>query len=271
MANSGVLNMNHFLVHLTTLLLLGVFATNIQAAKPKKKVNSATLHVDGEFNKNEDQELKFLQDELKNVKGLKRGYKRKAKVYQKLTDESEQLKENFESYVGNRVEYEHAIGDYNTTIECLKSGDATKCRPDLAKKKRGKEKATPVKRVPQVRRSAPETFDTVGTTMAAVKRPVSNSRARDFLREVDSRISSRDRELLSCYRKGGYSQQGVLKVQLKISGNGNLGHLGFEDTSQINDRRVVTCLSQVLYSISYPSTPSGKMTTVRKPFVFHLM
>jgi hypothetical protein len=262
--------MKHFLIQLIAVLTLGAVMINIQAAKPKSTVNSATLHVDGEFSKNDDQELKFLQDELKNVKGLKRGYKRKAKVYQKLTDESEQLKENFESYVGNRVEYEDAIGGYNKTIECLKSGDATKCRPDLKKKKK---KSVPVQRAPRAqRRMAPEqSFDTVGTTMAAVKRPSHRGDANNFLREVDSRISSRDRELLSCYRKGGYSQQGVLRVQLKISGNGNLGHIGFEDTSEVNDKRVVNCLAQVLYSITYPTTPSGRMTTVKKPFVFHLM
>jgi len=264
--------MKHLLVRITILTFLGssLFSLELQAAKPKKTVNSATLHVDGEFSKSEDQELKFLQDELKNVKGLKRGYKRKSKVYLKLTDESEQLKENFESYVGNRVDYEKAIGDYNTTIECLKSGDALKCRPDLANKK--KKKAAPAQTAPRAQyRQSNDSFDSVGTTMAAVKRPARGNSAADFLREVDSRISSRDRELLGCYRMGGYSQQGVLKVQLKISGNGNLGHLGFEDTSEINDRRVVTCLSQVLYSITYPSTPSGRMTTVKKPFVFHLM
>lgn len=253
---------------LILLLTYGLSIGGIQAADPKKKVDSATLHVDGEF-KEKDQELKFLKDELSNVKGLKRGYKDKAKVYDKLTTESEQLKDNFETYIGHRVEYEKAIGDYNKTIECLKEGDAMKCRPDLLQKK---QKAKPAKRSAQPQQQPVyddyEFEDSINSTMAAPKRePNSNG----FIREVDLRISQRGQELLSCYRKGKYSQQGVLKVQLKIAPNGHLSHLGYEDTTEINDPRVVTCLSQVLYSIVYPMPPSQKVTTVRKPFVFNLM
>ena len=257
---------------LTTFVTLKGEASNKKAA-PKKKVNSATLHIEGEF-KEQDQELKFLKDELSNVKGLKRGYKKKAKVYNKLTEESEQLKENFESYIGHRVEYEKAIDGYNKTIECLKGGDAMKCRPDLLKEEKAKKAQR--KRRPQRRQAPPISYadyedfsDNVGLSMSAPvrKRPA----ATGFIREVDLRISQRGQELLSCYRKGRYSQQGVLKVQLKIAPNGNLHHLGFEDTTQINDPRVVTCLSQVLYSINYPETPGQKVTTVRKPFVFNWM
>lgn len=258
-------------VILGTFTIGAAFASSKEAAK-KKKFNSPTLHIDGEF-KEEDQELKFLKDELSNVKGLKRGYKRKAKVYNKLTEESEQLKENFESYIGHRVEYEKAIDGYNKTIECLKGGDAMKCRPDLLDKKPTKAKAKVKKRRPAPRQEAyldyNELDDYVSMGMSAPRRTHSSSKG--FIQEIDLRISQRGQELLTCYRKGRYSQQGVLKVQLKIAPNGNLHHLGFEDTSQINDPRVVTCLSQVLYSINYPETPSKKLTTVRKPFVFNWM
>lgn len=266
--------MTHRVLVFVILAILG-FQSGLEAKEKKdtqkNKVNSATLHIEGEF-KEEDQELKFLKDELSNVKGLKRGYKNKAKVYNKLTEESEQLKENFETYIGHRVEYEKAIDGYNKTIECLKGGDAMKCRPDLVKENSAKNK-----KQQQVRRQAPpvsyadydELSDDVSLSMSAPMR--SAPLATDFIREVDLRISQRGQELLHCYRKGRYAQEGVLKVQLKIAANGNLHHLGFEDTSQINDPRVVTCLSQVLYSINYPQTPSRKLTTVKKPFVFNWM
>ena len=242
------------------------------AKQNQQKVNSATLHVDGEFEQ-QDEELKFLQDELKNVRGLKSGYKRKAKVFQKLTNESEELKEHFESYVENRVDYEAAIGDYNKTIECLKNGDALKCRPDLAKKN---QKRRPQRRQqPQPRRERPvtqrEVQDYVGTSMAVPLRKSSNNDIQNFIRDVDLRVAQRDGDLISCYREGGFSQEGVLKVQMKISGNGNLGHLGFEDTTQVNDPRVIRCLSKGLYSIHYPATPDGRTKTIRKPFIFNLM
>lgn len=266
--------MTHRVLIFVILAILGI-QSSLQAkekkAASKNKVNSPTLHIDGEF-KEEDQELKFLKDELSNVKGLKRGYKRKAKVYNKLTEESEQLKENFETYIGHRVEYEKAIDGYNKTIECLKGGDAMKCRPDLLKN----EKPKKVKRAQSRRQAPPVSYtsyddltDDVSLSMSAPMR--SRPQAKGFIREIDLRISQRGQELLRCYRNGRYSQQGVLKVQLKIAPNGNLQHLGFEDTSQINDPRVVTCLSQVLYSINYPETPSQKVTTVRKPFVFNWM
>lgn len=255
-------------VLLGTWLLMGA-----SEAKPdkKKKVNSATLHIDGEF-KEGDQELKFLQDELKNVRGLRRGYNKKAKVYGKLTEESEQLKENFETYIGHRVEYEKAIDGYNKTIECLKSGDALKCRPDKA----GKSKNQKSKRASK-RRTAPAQAsygdlmleDELAVQMSApIRHP---QKSQEFVSEIDNRISSKTGELLSCYRMGRYSQQGVLKVQLKIAPSGNLSHLGFEDTSQINNPRMVNCVARVLYSLQYPRTPHGKVTTVRKPFVFNLM
>jgi len=241
------------------------------AQKPEaRKVKSATLNVDGEF-ENQDEELNFLQNELRNVRGLKTGYKRKSKVFQKLTNESEELKSHFESYIESRVDYEKAIGDYNKTIECLKSGDAVQCRPDLANKK--KEQARPAAR--QVRRERPitrqEVQDYVGSSMSANLRKSSGDEIQNFIRDVDLKVAQRDSELLSCYRAGGYSQEGVLKVQLKISPNGNLGHLGFEDTTQVNDPRVIRCLSKVLYSINYPSTPDGRTKTIRKPFIFNLM
>lgn len=255
-----------FFMILSVLLLSNL----ANAEQPKKKVDSATLHVDGEF-KEGDQELKFLKDELKNVKGLKRGYQKKAKVYNKLTEESEQLKDNFESYIGHRVEYESAIGDYNKTIECLKNGDALKCRPDLLKEKK-KKKA-------QRRRPAPQPVydsyqddmefeDTISQSYAAPKR---TNYPSSFVKEIDQRIAQRGSELLRCYRLGKYSQQGVLNVQLKIAPNGNLSHLGLEDTTEINNPKVITCLSRVLYSISYPMPPSKVVTTVRKPFVFNIM
>lgn len=252
---------------LVSFIILSLVAPSALGAKPVKKVDSKTLHVDGSFSE-EDEELKFLRSELGNVKNLKRGYKQKAKVYTKLSQESEALKENFETYIGSRVEYEAAIGDYNKTMECLKNGDALKCRPDAIQKK---PKAKPSQR----RRPAPQPvyndmdFDDVSMNMAAPMRaePVSPA----FVSELDERIRQRGSELLSCYRKGKYSQQGVLMVQLKIAPNGNLHHLGFEDTTQINDHRMINCLSQVLYSITYPQTPSRRVTTVRKPFVFNLM
>jgi len=232
--------------------------------KPKtRKVNSATLNVDGEF-ANNDEELTFLKNELKNVKGLKSGYKKKSKVFAKLTNESEELKEHFENYIENRVDYEKAIGDYNKTIECLKNGDALKCRPDLAKNSSRRRRAQ------RVVRQRPAQ-DYVGTSMAAPRRNESKNTVKNFVRDVDLLVAQKDGELLSCYRAGRYSQQGVLKVQLKISPNGNLGHLGFEDTTQVNDPRVIRCVSKVLYSINYPATPDGRTKTIRKPFIFNLM
>lgn len=246
-------------------------------AKPdkKNKVNSATLHIDGEF-KEGDQELKFLKDELKNVRGLKRGYKKKAKVYGKLTEESEQLKENFETYIGHRVEYEEAIDGYNKTIECLKSGDALKCRPDKKGKSKQQRAKKQVKRRPAPTQASYDDLmfeDNLAMQMSAPHRGngESSHKSQEFIREIDTRISTKTGELLSCYRMGRYSQQGVLKVQMKIAPSGNLSHLGFEDTSQINNPRMVNCVARVLYSLQYPRTPHGKVTTVRKPFVFNLM
>jgi len=261
--------MKNLPIYLTLAALMGLFSfPKALASTPKKKINSETLHVDGSF-KESDEELKFLKGELNNVKGLKRGYKKKAKVYNKLTQESEQLKENFENYIGNRVEYESAISDYNKTIECLKNGDATKCRPDLAKQ----QKRAPKKQVKRQRQQAPVYYeedllqDDVSVNYAAPKRGNTNP----FITEIDNRIASRGSELLGCYKIGKYSQQGVLKVQLQIAPNGNLSHLGLEDTTQINNPKVISCLSRVLYSINYPMPPSRKVTTVRKPFVFNLM
>lgn len=261
------------------ILLVSVIFTqqSLQAKKPQKKVDSQVLHVDGEFEDAGDEELKFLRDELKNVKNLRRGYKQKAKVYGKLTEESEQLKENFESYIGNRVEYEGAIGDYNKTMECLKSGDATKCQPEKKAKAKAQEKTVPVssERGQMQQRPLQQTNyifeDNVSSKMSAPARIRAAGGKVDFVRDIDQRIAQRGQELLGCYKSGGYSQQGVLKVQLKIAPNGNLNHLGFEDTTQINDPRVVNCLARVLYTIQYPNTPSRRVTTVRKPFVFNLM
>lgn len=238
--------------------------------KKKKQVNSATLHIDGEF-KEGDQELKFLKDELRNVKGLKRGYKNKAKVYGQLTEESEQLKENFETYIGHRVEYEKAIDGYNKTIECLKNGDALKCRPDKLKNntKNNTKKVAKQRAVPQVSSSDYLYEDSLDLKMSATERKP--KRSQNFVNEVDLRISHKSQELLSCYKMGRYSQQGVLKVQMKIAPSGNLSHLGFEDTSEVNDPRMINCLARVLYSVRYPETPGGRVTTVRKPFVFNLM
>jgi hypothetical protein len=56
---------------LILLLIFSLSSGSLFAGKPQNKVDSPTLHVDGEFSE-KDQELKFLKDELKNVKGLKR-------------------------------------------------------------------------------------------------------------------------------------------------------------------------------------------------------
>lgn len=256
------------IIMMLALVFGDLLGPKVLAAKPKKKVDSKTIQIDGEF-KEDDQELKFLKDELGNVKGLRRGYKKKAKVYNKLTQESEQLKENFENYIGHRVEYESAIAGYNKTIECLKNGDALKCRPDMAQtKKPQKQKPAPKKRrAPAPVYEEPVYYeDTVPQSYSAPQRVPTG-----FINQVDQRIAQRGDDLLRCYRKGKYSQQGVLKVQLQIAANGNLSHLGLEDTTQINNPKVITCLSRVLYSIQYPAPPSRKVTTVKKPFVFNLM
>jgi len=216
----------------------------------------------------------------------------------KLSQESEELKDEFEGYLDNRVDYEHAISGYNTLVECLKSGDATKCTKSKKKKKYVKEtvnseeayelnfekdaKPSTTKTTTKTKTShgMNSTYsDSLEIRQAAVKKRAPRVSTRrtsrrgfsssNFVREVDYRVAMRQSDLISCYRKSGLKDEGVLKVVLKIAGNGNLNHLGFKDTTHVNDRKLINCVSRVLYSIVYPQTPNRKVVAVSKPFVFN--
>ena len=279
---------------LTLCVIVKVNATN------QTEVDGQTLHVDGAFagKKNAvetktastDDELKFLQSELNNVKGLKTGYKKKAKVYLKLSEESEELKDQFEGYLDNRVDYEKAISGYNGLVECLKTGDTKKCTKNDKRSRRRRKNGRGGDNMGNGQqqqqgqragnRSADAAYsDSLEIRQAAVKKQrmqragTNNNRGSnkiyDFVKEVDYRISLRQSDLVACYKRGGLNEEGVLKVVLKIAPNGVLNHIGFKDTTEINDRKIIRCVSRVLYSIVYPHTPSRKVTAISKPFVFN--
>ena len=274
---------------LATAALL-ICASTSAHALPQEKVNSKTLHVDGAFANKEqavdtetpkDDELNFLRNELNNVKNLKTGYKQKSKVYMKLSQESEELKDEFEGYLDNRVDYEGAISGYNALVECLKSGDAKKCTAKKKTKKSAKNESEELQLEgsPQAKKSAgngmSSTYsDSLEIRQAAMRRRAPRGGRRgygsnNFVREVDYRVAMRQSDLISCYRKSGLKNEGVLKVVLKIAPNGNLNHLGFKDTTHVNDRGLINCVTRVLYSIVYPQTPNRKIVAVSKPFVFN--
>jgi hypothetical protein len=267
-------------------------------AKYQKEIDGQTLHVDGTYTAQTtevesktatDDELKFLQSELNNVKSLKTGYKKKAKVYTKLAQESDELKGEFEGYLDNRVDYEEAISGYNGLVECLKTGDATKCTDSKKKSRRNKQgqgqqvqknhnNNDQVYNKPAYKNGSDKAYsDSLEIRQAAVKKsyaaPKMKKSAKNamykFVQEVDYRISMRQSDLVACYKRGGLNEEGVLKVVLKIAPNGALNHIGFKDTTEINDRKVIRCVSRVLYSIAYPRTPNRKVTAISKPFVFN--
>lgn len=278
--------------NLIILAVLTLCAVATVEAANQSEVDGQTLHVDGSFTVKEkvvekkapgtDDELKFLQSELNNVKGLKSGYKKKAKVYLKLSEESEELKDQFEGYLDNRVDYEKAISGYNTLVECLKTGDAKKCTDNGKKGRRTRrQKREQMNRqhdnAKNYKQGSQDAYsDSLEIRQAAVKRNVkvsrgtrSNDKIYDFVKEVDYRISLRQSDLVACYKRGGLNEEGVLKVVLKIAPNGVLNHIGFKDTREINDRKIIRCVSRVLYSIVYPRTPNRKVTAISKPFVFN--
>jgi hypothetical protein len=290
-------------------------ASSFAHASNQTQVDSKTLHVDGAFaDKSQavekkpanDDELKFLQSELNNVKGLKTGYKKKAGVYLKLSEQSEELKEQFEGYLDNRVDYEKAISGYNGLVECLKTGDAKKCTRSGKRNRKGgmngnqngnyNESTTTTRTQTNGYSTSSNTrgvrngqgtsstySDSIEIRQAGLKKAGSNQGSRsvkvsrtgkrsstnNFVRDVDYRVAMRQSDLVRCYRKSNMNDEGVLKIVLKIAPNGNLNHLGFKDTRHINDKNLIRCVSKVLYSIVYPETPNRRIVSVSKPFVFN--
>ena len=280
-----------------------ICASSYAHASNQTQVDNQTLHVDGSFTdksqavekkSGNDDELKFLQSELNNVKGLKSGYKKKSSVYLKLSEESEELKDQFEGYLDNRVDYEKAISGYNGLVECLKTGDAKKCTKSGKRNRKGQnarngnynESTSSNTQGAQSGngQGMNSTYsDSIEIRQAALKKSRASQGSRsgsvkvsrksvstnNFVRDVDYRVAMRQSDLVACYRRSNMSNEGVLKVVLKIAPNGNLNHLGFKDTRHINDKNLIRCVSKVLYSIVYPETPNRRIVAVSKPFVFN--
>lgn len=290
-----------------------ICASSYAHAYNQSNVDSQTLHVDGSYTDKsqavekkagKDDELKFLQSELNNVKNLKTGYKKKAGVYLKLSEQSEELKDQFEGYLDNRVDYEKAISGYNGLVECLKTGDAKKCTRS-GKKRRNRGNHNGGHHNNNSTNSERSGYNTTSSTRGSVNghgssstysdsieirqaglkkrgpsygssnrsvkvtRSSKSSSTNSFVRDVDYRVAMRQSDLVACYKRSSMNDEGVLKVVLKIAPNGNLNHLGFKDTRHVNDKKLIRCVSKVLYSIVYPETPNRRIVAVSKPFVFN--
>lgn len=260
------------------------------AANGANKVNGKEINVDGYYkeqtNTQVDEELKSLRTELKNVKNLKKNYQKKEKVYGKLVQESEGLKENFENYLEQRDEWNDAIGGYNALLECTKSKKAKDC---LKHKRRSKKKnMRSGTRRSQNTGSYPANdgwddlsygdlddmngmgmgMDSVSMSTSAPTR--SSAGMSNYIRSFDQSVASKAMDLNLCYKQSRTKQQGVLPIMMKVGPNGRLDHLTFIDTTQIYNRYLVSCLTRVLYSINYPQTPNQKLVSIKKVFTFEL-
>ena len=255
------------------------------AAKDASKVNGKEINVDGYYkeqtNTQVDEELKSLRAELKNVKNLKKNYQKKEKVYGKLVQESEGLKENFENYLEQRDEWNDAIGGYNALLECTKSKKAKDC---LKRKRRSKKKAigrgtrrsgnsgsySDFDGMDDLSYNGMDDMELDSVTMSQSAPTRSTSGIGNYIRSFDQSVASKAMDLNLCYKQSRTKQQGVLPVMMKVGPNGRLDHLTFMDTTQIYNRYLVSCLTRVLYSINYPQTPNQKLVSIKKVFTFEL-
>ena len=67
----------------------------------------------------DDEELKFLENELMNVKSLKKGYKKKSNVLTDLNSEAEGLTKDFSEYANKRNRYDSILSDYKEKQKCM--------------------------------------------------------------------------------------------------------------------------------------------------------
>jgi hypothetical protein len=270
------------------LSIISIIQCSIQAQTPAGKVNNATIHVDGQFKNQQttpsdtpaitDEEIQFLNSELKNVRNLKKGYQKKQRLYGKLVKESDGLKENFESYIEQKGEWEEAIGGYNKLLECTQSKKVAECMSGKKKKRVEREVAPTARPKRRVRRRRPvenqddfNDWDELSSIQASPMRlaPAVKNQT-PYAHKVDKVIAGQAYQLNRCYTRARTHQEGRLPVLLKIGPSGQLDHLGWIDTTQIYAPKLLSCLSNVLYSIQYPMPPQREITSVKKLFLFEL-
>lgn len=270
--------------HIVILLL--VLSAPIMAAKSGKTVNGKAINIDGHYQDTEkvevDEELKSLRSELKNVRNLKKNYQKKEKVYGKLVQESEGLKENFESYLEQRDEWNDAIGGYNQLLECTKNKAAKECLKRKSKKKvapgvapsnkdvRAQGKTQPVQKESLREQWENEIRDMEMDNVSQRSSAPARSTYDQFIRNLDQKVASKAIDLNHCYKRSRTKQEGILPVMLKVGPGGRLDHLTFMDTTQIYNRYLVNCITRVLYNIDYPKTPNNNLVSIKKVFTFEL-
>lgn len=231
------------------LFYLNAFADEIEVdfspSEEKKKTiaDQETLYIDGELSEKKsakvpdgapgDEEEKFLGNELGRMKGMSKGYERKNKIIEKMTEVSEVLKENHLQYVEGRADYEEAISEYNQQVECVKQKGVRECS---GKKKKGEKKRD---------------------------EPINVERYVDRVRDA---IAVRHRELQGCYESHGNYLTGRMETNLEINGSGTLVHVGFPTLDQGKAKGLANCFTSVLSEIKYPETNDGNSVRVLMPF-----
>ncbi len=104
----------------TTFLLLIFISRTLFAEDQTNDVRPEAIDIVGTENiVVDDDELKFLENELKNVKTLKQGYKKKSKVLTHLNTEAKGLSEDFSDYATKRNQYDSILAEYQEKQKCM--------------------------------------------------------------------------------------------------------------------------------------------------------
>ncbi|OUS00300.1 hypothetical protein A9Q84_00170 [Halobacteriovorax marinus] len=108
-------------------LILILNITNVNASET---IRNETIHIDGDSQKQMgmDEEMDFFKNELRNIKNLNSGFKKKSVILSKMSEVAEDLSESHNSYVEERNSYEEIIQKYNNQRDCLNKKNGSECQ-----------------------------------------------------------------------------------------------------------------------------------------------
>lgn len=234
------------LLSLAALLSISSFSNEAQnEAAPTTSVNNETINIDGEFHEQvapevvetkkdpeaefvDDEELKTLKNELKEIRNLNTGFEKKTETFTEMKETATKLNENHSEYLKGRTEYEKTISAFRMKQECLKTKDAKDCI--------NLDTRTPEEK-------------------AAFNKAIRS--------EFSSVIQNKKFEFQACYQNVLKNQkpfEDTLTVLVKINKNGEASHVAFENMKGLYDTKIQNCVTKVIYEIQLVNRPYSDVT-----------
>lgn len=217
-----------------TLLFALLISTTCAYADQQQSYDADPIDITANKNREsnfKDEELKFFEGELHDIKNLKVGFEKKGEVLDELNEEAKDLNTHHKTYAKKKLKYNSHIDRYKAQQACInKTGNVDKCFE-----------------------SETDEFLNAFNTQIQRHRGI-------FEQCYQKSLSSEEEQRTS----------GLVDFRFRFLPSGHIEHISIVDKLNRKDRTLIRCVQSKIGGIKFPKTGKTEKLTIGKVFNFKL-